>query len=137
MTTVRGPGSPTRALASTVTRSAIWPGCCHGTGLPWNWCESRREAHPTTRPAHRLAPDGAHACLASRGQALCILRFLHKLIGGRLIMTSAQDELAAIADRIARTRLSDAAREKARHELETLRRLPPMSAAATVVRDYL
>ena len=52
-------------------------------------------------------------------------------------MTSAQDELAGIEHRIERTRLSQEAREKAQHELRKLRRTPPMSAEAAVVRDYL
>jgi ATP-dependent Lon protease len=52
-------------------------------------------------------------------------------------MTSGQDELAEIEDKIKRTRLSTEARERARHELETLRQMSPISAEATVVRDHL
>jgi len=52
-------------------------------------------------------------------------------------MTSEKDEIAEIEDKINRTRLSKQAREKARHELETLRQVSPMSAEASVVRDYL
>jgi ATP-dependent Lon protease len=56
---------------------------------------------------------------------------------GSLVMTSGKDELAEIGDKIKRTKLSKEAREKARHELEKLRRMSPMSAEATVVRNYL
>jgi ATP-dependent Lon protease len=52
-------------------------------------------------------------------------------------MTGGKDELAAIEDKIRRTKLSKEAREKARHELKKLRQMSPMSAEATVVRDYL
>jgi ATP-dependent Lon protease len=52
-------------------------------------------------------------------------------------MTGGKDELAEIEDKIKRTKLSNEAREKARHELEKLRRMSPMSAEATLVRDYL
>src|SRR6266498_1272000 len=53
---------------------------------------------------------------------------------GLLVMTS---ELAEIEDKIKRTKLSKDAREKARHELKKLRQMSPMSAGATVVRNYL
>jgi ATP-dependent Lon protease len=52
-------------------------------------------------------------------------------------MTSGKDELAEIEDKIKRTKLSKEAREKARHELKKLRQTSPISAEATVVRDYL
>ncbi len=52
-------------------------------------------------------------------------------------MTSGKDELAEIEDKIKRTKLSKEAREKARHELKKLRQRSPISAEATVVRDYL
>jgi ATP-dependent Lon protease len=56
---------------------------------------------------------------------------------GFLLMPSGKDALAEIEDKIERTRLSKAAREKARHELGKLRRMSPMSPEATVVRNYL
>jgi ATP-dependent Lon protease len=46
-------------------------------------------------------------------------------------------ELAEIEDKIKRTKLSKEAREKAQHELKKLRQISPMSAEATVVRNYL
>jgi ATP-dependent Lon protease len=46
-------------------------------------------------------------------------------------------ELAEIEDKIRRTKLSTKAREKAQHELRKLRQMAPMSAEATVVRNYL
>jgi ATP-dependent Lon protease len=52
-------------------------------------------------------------------------------------MTSGKDELAEIEDKIKRTKLSKEAREKATHELKKLRQMSPMSAEATVVRNYL
>jgi ATP-dependent Lon protease len=52
-------------------------------------------------------------------------------------MTSGKDELAEIDHKIKRTKLSKEAREKARHELKKLRQMSPMSAEATVVRNYL
>jgi ATP-dependent Lon protease len=48
-----------------------------------------------------------------------------------------KDELAEIEDRIKKTKLSKEAREKAQHELKKLRQMSPMSAEATVVRNYL
>ncbi|MBV8850759.1 MAG: endopeptidase La, partial [Methylobacteriaceae bacterium] len=48
-----------------------------------------------------------------------------------------RDELAEIEDKIKRTKLSKEAREKAQHELKKLRQMSPMSAEATVVRNYL
>jgi ATP-dependent Lon protease len=48
-----------------------------------------------------------------------------------------KDELAEVEDRIRRTKLSKEAREKAHHELKKLRQMSPMSAEATVVRNYL
>ena len=48
-----------------------------------------------------------------------------------------RDELAELEEKIAKTKLSKEAREKARHELKKLRQMSPMSAEATVVRNYL
>jgi ATP-dependent Lon protease len=48
-----------------------------------------------------------------------------------------RDELAEIEDKIKKTKLSKEAREKAQHELKKLRQMSPMSAEATVVRNYL
>src|ERR1700736_480781 len=48
-----------------------------------------------------------------------------------------KDELEEIEDKIKRTKLSKEAREKAQHELKKLRQMSPMSAEATVVRNYL
>ncbi len=48
-----------------------------------------------------------------------------------------RDELAELEDKIKRTKLSKEARDKATHELKKLRQMSPMSAEATVVRNYL
>ncbi|ABQ60894.1 lon protease [Brucella ovis IntaBari-2006-46-332] len=48
-----------------------------------------------------------------------------------------RDEVAEIEERITKTKLSKEAREKALAELKKLRRMSPMSAEATVVRNYL
>ncbi len=48
-----------------------------------------------------------------------------------------RDELAEVEDKIKKTKLSKEAREKAQHELKKLRQMSPMSAEATVVRNYL
>jgi ATP-dependent Lon protease len=48
-----------------------------------------------------------------------------------------RDELAEIEDKIKKTKLSKEARDKAVHELKKLRQMSPMSAEATVVRNYL
>jgi ATP-dependent Lon protease len=48
-----------------------------------------------------------------------------------------KDELAEIEEKIKHTKLSKEAREKAQHELKKLRQMSPMSAEATVVRNYL
>src|SRR5439155_1013607 len=46
-----------------------------------------------------------------------------------------RDELADLEEKIAKTKLSKEAREKAQHELKKLRQMSPMSAEATGVRD--
>jgi len=48
-----------------------------------------------------------------------------------------QSEIAELEERIAETKLSKEAREKAENELKKLRNMSPMSAEATVVRNYL
>ncbi|AVM73437.1 endopeptidase La [Magnetospirillum gryphiswaldense] len=48
-----------------------------------------------------------------------------------------KDESAELEERIAKTRLSKEAREKALAELKKLKSMSPMSAEATVVRNYL
>ena len=48
-----------------------------------------------------------------------------------------RDEFAEVEDKIKKTKLSKEAREKANHELKKLRQISPMSAEATVVRNYL
>ena len=48
-----------------------------------------------------------------------------------------RDELSELENRIKKTRLSKEAREKATAELKKLRNMSPMSAEATVVRNYL
>ncbi len=48
-----------------------------------------------------------------------------------------RDEAAELEERIKKTRLSKEAREKADAELKKLRTMSPMSAEATVVRNYL
>ena len=48
-----------------------------------------------------------------------------------------KDETAELEDRIKKTRFSKEAREKALGELKKLRSMSPMSAEATVVRNYL
>ncbi|MDQ0316304.1 endopeptidase La [Amorphus orientalis] len=48
-----------------------------------------------------------------------------------------KDELAELDERIKKTKLSKEAREKANGELKKLRQMSPMSAEATVIRNYL
>ncbi|WP_181703600.1 endopeptidase La [Chthonobacter albigriseus] len=48
-----------------------------------------------------------------------------------------RDELAELEERINKTKLTKEAREKALGELKKLRQMSPMSAEATVVRNYL
>lgn len=48
-----------------------------------------------------------------------------------------RDELAELESRIAKTKLSKEAKEKAEAEMKKLRQMSPMSAEATVVRNYL
>ena len=48
-----------------------------------------------------------------------------------------RDELAELEDKIKKTKLSKEANDKATHELKKLRQMSPMSAEATVVRNYL
>ena len=48
-----------------------------------------------------------------------------------------RDEMAELEDRITKTKFSKEAREKADAEVKKLRQMSPMSAEATVVRNYL
>ncbi len=48
-----------------------------------------------------------------------------------------KDELAELEERIEKTKLTKEAREKAKGEVKKLRQMSPMSAEATVVRNYL
>ena len=48
-----------------------------------------------------------------------------------------RDELVELEERINKTKLSKEARDKAKAELKKLRNMSPMSAEATVVRNYL
>jgi len=48
-----------------------------------------------------------------------------------------RDEVAEIEERVRKTKLSKEAREKAQAEVKKLRTMSPMSAEATVVRNYL
>ena len=48
-----------------------------------------------------------------------------------------RDEMGELEDKIAKTRLSKEAREKADAEFKKLKQMSPMSAEATVVRNYL
>src|SRR5262245_46504781 len=52
-------------------------------------------------------------------------------------MTSEEDEIVDIKDKIKRTKLSKEARERAQHELKKLVQISRMSPEATVVRNYL
>ncbi len=52
-------------------------------------------------------------------------------------LEDGKDELGELEERIKKTRLSKEAREKAKAELKKLRTMSPMSAEATVVRNYL
>ncbi|MBI1392343.1 MAG: endopeptidase La [Alphaproteobacteria bacterium] len=48
-----------------------------------------------------------------------------------------RDEVAELEERIAKTKLSKEAKQKAESELKKLRQMSPMSAESTVVRNYL
>ncbi|MFN6985703.1 MAG: LON peptidase substrate-binding domain-containing protein, partial [Rhizobium oryzihabitans] len=48
-----------------------------------------------------------------------------------------RDEMAELEERIAKTKLSKEAKDKAEAEMKKLRQMSPMSAEATVVRNYL
>ncbi|MEP3143717.1 endopeptidase La [Qipengyuania citrea] len=50
---------------------------------------------------------------------------------------NASDEIAELTEKIAKTKLSKEAREKAEAELKKLKAMQPMSAEATVIRNYL
>lgn len=61
------------------------------------------------------------------------LKAIHKELGEN----EGTDELEDLDKRIEETRMSKEAKEKARGELRKLRQMSPMSAEATVVRNYL
>ncbi len=48
-----------------------------------------------------------------------------------------KDELTELEEKIKKTKLSKEARERAQSEFKKLRQMSPMSAEATVVRNYL
>ncbi|MBJ7019348.1 endopeptidase La, partial [Vibrio cholerae] len=48
-----------------------------------------------------------------------------------------RDEIAELEERIEKTKFTKEARDKALAELKKLRQMSPMSAEATVVRNYL
>ncbi len=52
-------------------------------------------------------------------------------------LEDGKDEISELEEKIKKTRLSREAREKAKAELRKLRSMSPMSAEATVVRNYL
>ncbi len=52
-------------------------------------------------------------------------------------LEDGKDEISELEEKIKKTRLSKEAREKAKAELRKLRTMSPMSAEATVVRNYL
>ena len=52
-------------------------------------------------------------------------------------LEDGRDELAELEEQIRKTKLSKEARDKAAAELKKLRSMSPMSAEATVVRNYL
>ncbi|GBD42018.1 Lon protease [bacterium HR39] len=52
-------------------------------------------------------------------------------------LEDGKDEISELEEKIKKTRLSKEAREKAKAELRKLRSMSPMSAEATVVRNYL
>ena len=62
------------------------------------------------------------------------LKAIQKELGGQ---EDATDEAGQLEERIAKTKLSKEAREKATAELKKLKSMSPMSAEATVVRNYL
>ncbi|HRC26709.1 MAG TPA: LON peptidase substrate-binding domain-containing protein, partial [Alphaproteobacteria bacterium] len=62
------------------------------------------------------------------------LKAIHKELGEG---EGGTDELEELAKRIEETRLSKEARDRAMSELRKLRQMSPMSAEATVVRNYL
>jgi ATP-dependent Lon protease len=66
--------------------------------------------------------------------------FLHeqmRAIQKEISDAEGNDEFAEIEDKIKKTKLSKEAREKAAHELKKLRQMSPMSAEATIMRNYL
>src|SRR6266404_1610258 len=62
-------------------------------------------------------------------ETLSVTARLEKVLGD----DEGRDELADLEEKIAKTKLSKEAREKAQHELKKLRQMSPMSAEATVV----
>ncbi|GAK44575.1 ATP-dependent protease La [Tepidicaulis marinus] len=63
------------------------------------------------------------------------LKAIQKELGGG--DEEGRDEVAELEERIEKTKLSKEAREKALGELKKLKQMSPMSAEATVVRNYL
>jgi ATP-dependent Lon protease len=63
------------------------------------------------------------------------MKAIQKELGGE--GDEGKDELAEIEEKIEKTKLTKEARDKANAELKKLRHMSPMSAEATVVRNYL
>jgi len=81
-------------------------------------------------PQPRQAPDGEDAARVHLNEQM-------KAIQKELARRDGRDEISEMEKRIKKTRLSKEAREKANGELKKLRTMSPMSAEATVVRNYL
>src|SRR5690606_40821797 len=60
-----------------------------------------------------------------------------KAIQKELGDTDERDDIVEFEEKIENTKLSKEARDKSTHELKKLKQMSPMSAEATVVRNYL
>jgi ATP-dependent Lon protease len=106
---------------------------------------------PRRRAARAVSADGERDLRAAGGEAHphrvkrqmektqreYYLNEQMKAIQKELGDEDGRDELAELEEKIKKTKLSKEARDKATAELKKLRQMSPMSAEATVVRNYL
>ena len=92
--------------------------------------EGEKRSHTERRFAPRQSRVKNSARLLFERQ----LKAIQKELGEN---EDGKDEIGELEEKIAKTKLSKEAREKANAELKKLRNMSPMSAEATVVRNYL
>ena len=132
------PSSPIRSLRISRSRSSTSRPCWRRARSPSGWRSASRlmeseisvlqvEKRIRTRVKRQMEKTQREYYLNEQMKAI------QKELGDE----DGKDDLAELEERIKTTKLSKEARDKATAELKKLRQMSPMSAEATVVRNYL